>query len=230
VAFNLARKLYDSANLQLVSKLELLKIPNSGSVLPTLFAQKKNIAIFINQTWKPRQQMKLSRDLQPSALCISFIIVRNAWLNDHVHGYLYGSILIQPIFLHKCFPAMVTTHTELSDWLTKNWRHSGWHLMPCHCEKKETETESANEFSERATQSTSINGQLTYDVRSSRSPRMQLHMHFWGLLQPKSLSEFVHPSTRTGNGAPFPNIHTNIFAVFFSSFFSAATCLGNIIF
>jgi len=50
VAFNLARKLYDSANLQLVSKLELLKIPNSGSVLPTLFAQKKNIAIFINQT------------------------------------------------------------------------------------------------------------------------------------------------------------------------------------
>lgn len=70
---------------------------------PLCFHTGKTYAIFINQTRKSRQQMMLSKDLQPLVICISFIIVRNAWPNGHVHAYLYDSILIQPIFLHKCF-------------------------------------------------------------------------------------------------------------------------------
>lgn len=112
---------------------------------------------------------------------------------------------------------------------------NGWHLMPCHCKKytkiNGKETESVNEFNERATnktnqQSTSINGQLIYDVQAG--PNLCVHppspdgIYALSSLATESLSEFVHP-TWNGNGAPFPNIHINIFGC-------GCCCPGSVIF
>lgn len=95
------------------------------------------------------------------------------------------------------------------------------------------ETESVNEFNERATnktnqQSTSINGQLIYDVPAG--PNICVHctppsadgIYALSGLATESLSEFVHP-TWNGNGAPFPNIHINIFGC-------GCCCPGSVIF